>query len=343
VPIKEGDTFVDFSNQKWYLILLTITPFGFGWTGVQLFLVISGFLIHLAYLKTKTSNFSFKQFYIKRFFRIYPPYFVFLIFLVIAFNSHVFINKKDFMDFISHLLLVHNLRDDTFFSFNGSFWSLALEVQLYLIYPIFLFIRKSIGINKTLAFLLALYFIMVYISNNHVILNYFNTIQTFVLRFWVVWGLGAFLAEKYFENKLTFKVSGKLLLFFLILVSLSKTNVYSIIICDLLWSLFFIALIYYYLGIKRQKPSLFEKIAITIGQSSYSFYLIHQPIMGVLIGTMGIRVLQLSSYKPIFYTLDCILIFVIIFIMAMGYNRVIEKPSIELGKWVIKKMTHKKR
>ena len=51
--------------------------FIFGWSGVDLFFVLSGFLIssQLFVQIKKTSTFSMKEFYIKRFFRIIPIYF----------------------------------------------------------------------------------------------------------------------------------------------------------------------------------------------------------------------------------------------------------------------------
>jgi len=47
-------------------LLLNFSPISFGWTGVELFLIISGFLIHLGYLSNK-DKFNIKTFYSKRF------------------------------------------------------------------------------------------------------------------------------------------------------------------------------------------------------------------------------------------------------------------------------------
>jgi peptidoglycan/LPS O-acetylase OafA/YrhL len=52
-----------------------------GWTGVDLFFVLSGYLIGYQLLKEvkNTNTISFKRFYTKRFFRIIPAYVVVLI------------------------------------------------------------------------------------------------------------------------------------------------------------------------------------------------------------------------------------------------------------------------
>ena len=36
-----------------------------------------------------------------------------------------------------HLVMLHNMRPDSFFDLNGSFWSLALEFHLYILFPVF--------------------------------------------------------------------------------------------------------------------------------------------------------------------------------------------------------------
>lgn len=125
--------------------ILNFNPIGQGWIGVELFLVISGFLIHYIYLQN-LDNFKWKTFFSKRFWRIYPPY---LLVLSFFFINNVNMNKYSLTDYLSHAFLTHNLSDKTFISINPSFWSIALEVQLYLIYPIYIILIKYLGSGKT--------------------------------------------------------------------------------------------------------------------------------------------------------------------------------------------------
>src|SRR5579871_5670315 len=67
-----------FSHPKW------IEAAGkFGWTGVDLFFVLSGYLIasQLFFAIAKGNQISFPEFFLKRFFRIIPAYIVVVIFI----------------------------------------------------------------------------------------------------------------------------------------------------------------------------------------------------------------------------------------------------------------------
>jgi peptidoglycan/LPS O-acetylase OafA/YrhL len=133
------------SPLMWWLYPLT-----FGWSGVSLFFVISGFCIHYSFLKheVKSPGKPFlKQFFWKRFWRIYPPYFAALIVFYFLAVRH-FENGATPINFWLHLLLLHNLDAGTFNGINPSFWSLAVEMQFYLLFPLVLALRQKIGIKR---------------------------------------------------------------------------------------------------------------------------------------------------------------------------------------------------
>ncbi|WP_313098804.1 acyltransferase family protein [Epilithonimonas sp.] len=135
-----------------------INGFSGGFIGVDVFFVISGFLMTQIILKGIDSNtFSLKQFYIKRINRIIPPLqilllFVLLISVVFFFKTDLKLNAKytflaDF--FVSNIYFWRYI--DYFSSTDNILlhtWSLGVEWQFYLIYPIFFLFLKSITKNK---------------------------------------------------------------------------------------------------------------------------------------------------------------------------------------------------
>lgn len=112
-----------------------LTWFRIGWMGVDLFFVISGFVIALSAFsmieKTSTTKFRL-PFLKKRVARIVPlHYLTMLIFLV--FISPEMINQNIFKDLIAHLLFLHNLFINYHGAINGSNWTLGTEMQFYVL------------------------------------------------------------------------------------------------------------------------------------------------------------------------------------------------------------------
>ncbi len=128
----------------------------FGYIGVFLFFVISGFCIHLQWARTRANgqppSIQFGSFWRRRFRRLYPPYLIaFALFMIMAALS-TGINLTHFFvyDVVMHLLMLHNLDPHTCYSINGVFWTLAIEEQLYLAYFLLLFLRSRWGWGPTL-------------------------------------------------------------------------------------------------------------------------------------------------------------------------------------------------
>ena len=108
----------------------------FGWVGVDLFFVLSGFLIArqlFAELKA-TNSISVKQFFIKRFFRIIPVY---LVVVAVYFLVPVFRERESLPALWRFLTFTQNIGLNP--SINGTFshaWSLCIEEQFYLAFPL---------------------------------------------------------------------------------------------------------------------------------------------------------------------------------------------------------------
>ena len=115
----------------------------YGYLGVPLFIILSGFCIHLRIAKGSVLGNDYQidwwRFWLRRFLRLYPPYAAAIVFsLCLAYGiHHRYLAEGDSLapDLLTHLLLIHNLSERFSLTLgNGAFWSLGAEEQLYLLY-----------------------------------------------------------------------------------------------------------------------------------------------------------------------------------------------------------------
>ncbi|WP_045499015.1 acyltransferase family protein [Chryseobacterium sp. StRB126] len=131
----------------------------FGWTGVDLFFVLSGFLIsgQLFQEISRKGSISLKTFYIKRFFRIIPTY---LFTLFLYFTIPFFREREALPPLWKFVTFTQNYGLDVIN--QGTFshaWSLCIEEQFYLVLPLFLLVVMSSKLFKYFAVLI-IFFIM---------------------------------------------------------------------------------------------------------------------------------------------------------------------------------------
>jgi peptidoglycan/LPS O-acetylase OafA/YrhL len=125
-----------------------------GWAGVDLFFAISGFLITRILLRTKESPHYFGNFYAKRVLRILPLYyFSLLVFFLVVFplgaryGAFPQYGWADFFWFFFHLSNWWIGSGHMTGSPIAHYWSLAIEEQYYLVWPVvvFLFDRRTLA------------------------------------------------------------------------------------------------------------------------------------------------------------------------------------------------------
>jgi peptidoglycan/LPS O-acetylase OafA/YrhL len=113
-----------------------------GNSGIQLFFVVSGFLITGLLLKEKaeTGSIHLKRFYLKRLLKICPVYFAYI--LVIAILKVIGIAQIGGKDFLGPILFVSDFLGSSWLLAHT--WTLSVEVQFYLILPlIFIFLPRN--------------------------------------------------------------------------------------------------------------------------------------------------------------------------------------------------------
>jgi peptidoglycan/LPS O-acetylase OafA/YrhL len=114
-----------------------------GQSGVDVFFVISGFLITYLLLKENQAKgaISLKNFYFRRFFRIFPPFYVYLAVVVILWiTGRVAENSRDL---ISAATYTWDYRRNGQNWLLGHTWSLSVEEQFYLLWPPCLLILRK--------------------------------------------------------------------------------------------------------------------------------------------------------------------------------------------------------
>lgn len=132
----------------------------FGWTGVDLFFVLSGFLISSQlFLEIKKGNkISYKDFFLKRFFRIIPAY---LVVVGIYFCFPFFREKESLPPIWKFLTFTQNLGTNLkdFGTFSHA-WSLCVEEHFYIFLPFILIFCQITNLFKKGYWLLLILFLL---------------------------------------------------------------------------------------------------------------------------------------------------------------------------------------
>jgi peptidoglycan/LPS O-acetylase OafA/YrhL len=122
---------------------------GLGWMGVDLFFVLSGFLITGILLDAKGAPAYYRTFYARRILRIWPVYFL-LLFVVLYLIPAIRPQTHDLLRFPvwSYFLFVQNFyRFDDGPPVLNATWSLGVEEQFYLVWPLLISLlsRKNLA------------------------------------------------------------------------------------------------------------------------------------------------------------------------------------------------------
>ena len=287
-----------------YPIRLVQFASSFGYIGVFLFFVISGFCIHLQWAKAQAAGtepeIRFGPFWKRRIRRLYPPYVIALLFYLLLTAGTVGLNLSHFFfyDIGMHLLMLHNLDPNTCYTINGVFWTLAIEEQLYLAYFLLLFLRIRWGWGVTIA--VCLLTRLAWMGFSHVV--WLKTgvgipVPESAAVHWFTWALGAIGVEVMFGMVRLRGWSRDLRLATLLIVAASVLSTYlpsipkdtllhhtSWFLLHPMWGLgFFIVVNRTVLAeqswLRQLKlPSMVSALA-TVGLFSYSLYLTHELVI----------------------------------------------------------------
>ena len=305
------------------------TLFKGGWLGVDIFFVISGFLISNIILSNLYNNtFSLKSFYFRRVRRIFPAlYFMLLLTVPI---SYLLLSPKNIIEYINNLKYsipflsnIYLAQLDLYTAEPNRYspllhtWSLSIEEQFYIIFPIFLILlyrRKTFSLEFIVSFLMFL------IGLNFLEVDNISKFYYFHFRSWEFL-LGALIMvlsqKKYFKLPKNTEVYGLMLILIPILIFDDKdiSSLHPKMLCLMGVSLILL---------NANKNKLLEnlsnlKFIALLGTCSYSIYLYHQPVYAFT------RLFLRRSFDEITYFYHLGLIMFILLISYLSF-RFIERP-----------------
>ena len=135
-------------SERWLFSILSI-----GHCGVQLFFVLSGFLLALPFARWRlgmANEPSLRSYYLRRLTRLEPPY---IVLMLLIFAGHLFVSGISnglllLPNLLAGLVYQHNLVYHSFNAINIVAWTLEVEVQFYCLAPV---LTVLFSIRNTLA------------------------------------------------------------------------------------------------------------------------------------------------------------------------------------------------
>ena len=297
----------------------SISFLGYGSFGVNLFFLISGFIIYYSLEKSE----NFKNFFLRRYFRLVPSMIflsIFTLLFSLIYPSEPFHNFN-LIDLIPGLTFIEPRFFAQIFNINIKdidqvFWTLYVEFKFYIISGLsFFFLKDKKG------FIIGFLYIF-YITSKYLNI-YFNSDFTFYLyeigkwlgaAFFCWFATGIYLFQFLKNRKISFLL---LFLFFSFISSIHQARGHDII--SFLISIIICLIVFFSFNKNFIKQILESKFLLFFGYISYPLYLIHQNL-SFFIQKSFFLIFGFNYF--IFYSLAAVLfIFFISFLITRYYEK----------------------
>lgn len=319
--------------------------FRLGWIGVDLFFVLSGFLITGILFDSKNEVNYYKNFIVRRALRIFPLYF-FFIFLIIWILPDLFPTVFTGMSYYQQHQSWYWFYISNWLPFSTTatsstlldhLWSLSIEEQFYICWPFIVLFFQGRVLIKICLFLILCAIVVRYegapLLGYVKIFEYYNTFARIDSLL-----IGALISLLYRLRPVILVRSALPILFIsaaiivVIIIHQKKLDFANLIDTFTLWDLFFGSVLIFSISQKNNwlKSLLGTRLFKFFGKYSYGLYVYHQPVNKLMFDKF-IGPMHLSfPFLPIIATIVCLSLS--IGMALLSYN-LIEKPFLRLKKY----------
>lgn len=304
--------------------------FEIGFLGVDVFFVLSGFILTYVYYQkffiNTVSGSDFRTFVVKRFAKIYPLHFLLTIVFIPLLYCGKYIFKQDSINIyldtlLQNFLLIHAWATTDHYSWNSLSWSISAEWFAYL----FLFAPLAVVYKKSKLFFIVLSLLIIF-----GFIFYWGSLRDFTLHRYTMNGLPRIIPEfilgvlaglikiKFDLNKR--QASMVLLIGLLFLVSAYYFGFYFHQLCILGFAGIILSLSY-----PTYVDSMFgSKILIYLGNISYAFYLTQ--FLSLIIYEQIFRIIFGGAQSDYLIVIQFLMAFFINFAFAAIAYKYFEEP-----------------
>lgn len=307
-----------------------------GRIGVQLFFIISAFTLMFSFERRNSEKNSLWNFYIRRFFRIAPMYYLAIVAITIYYirldNQNMEMIGSPW--YVSNFLFLNTITPYWIKTIVPGGWSISVEFLFYMIFPLIASRIKNVNMSAiALCTSLIVATVFMYTTKDEFFffqfdfhkLNFIHQLPVFFMGIFVYW----LTKESYTQVK-----NRTWFLFIVVLFLFTYMNApyyffYTIIFCTLIFILQ-----------RKQYRLLCNKWFSKIGRLSFSMYIIH---FFVIIMMNFLKIAHIIPVTNLFtsiinYILLYIVIFTFSYIISYFTYKLVELPGQNLGRRLIKKL-----
>ncbi|MCM3783922.1 acyltransferase [Neobacillus mesonae] len=314
-----------YSKSLGHDIVMTI-PFIPGYMGVDIFFVLSGFLMYYIHHKDiGTSKNRLLPYLKKRLIRIYPAYWVVLIALVgiyFAVPSMGYDYYRDASYILNSFLLIPQSEQPLL----GVAWTLTHEVYFYLIFGLLIILNKKYTKFFMGAWLTFTVLNLFLLSENY-LLDFFFSPYNFEFLYGII--VARFiLKNNSYSYKKILTISILMLLIVWSISMISSVYDYRVLLWGIPSALLLYGLVAYELSNRQERKMALKikKALMFLGDASYSIYLTH--IVGILFFVQVHKILNMDS--ELIVQLSSPFVFIFLLVAGCLFHLLVEKPLLKI-------------